>query len=89
VLAEAESEIAFFNVTGKLTAFAGTTCGLHRGAVAKGRICREMSHVSGLQAAQVGLVRLLETWRQQFSPREFAVLLDLLVRWLEREAPRS
>jgi hypothetical protein len=48
-----------------------------------------MTHVSGLQAAQVGLVRLLETWRSQFSPREFATLVDLLVRWLEREAPRS
>jgi hypothetical protein len=48
-----------------------------------------MTHVSGLQAAQVGLVRLLESWRSQFSPREFATLVDLLVRWLEREAPRS
>ena len=45
-----------------------------------------MTHVSGLQTAQLGLVRLLEAWRQQFSPREFATLLDLLVRWLEREA---
>jgi hypothetical protein len=52
-------------------------------------MCRGMTHVSGLQAAQVGLVRLLETWRSQFSPREFATLVDLLVRWLEREAPRS
>jgi hypothetical protein len=47
-----------------------------------------MSHVSGLQAAQVGLVRLLETWSSQFSPREFATRVDLLVRWLEREAPK-
>jgi hypothetical protein len=41
--------------------------------------------VSGLQTARLGLVRLLEAWRGQFSPREFAVLLDLLARWIETE----
>jgi hypothetical protein len=30
-------------------------------------------------------VRLLEAWREQFSPREYAVLVDLLARWLEAE----
>src|SRR5438067_2899321 len=37
-----------------------------------------MTHASGLQTAQLDLVRLLETWRQQFSPREFAILVNLL-----------
>ena len=41
--------------------------------------------VTGLQAAQVGVVRLLEGWRAQFGPREWAVLLELLTRWLEAE----
>jgi hypothetical protein len=45
-----------------------------------------MTHVTGLQAAQVGLASLLENWRREFSPREFAVLVDLLMRLLEREA---
>jgi hypothetical protein len=44
--------------------------------------------VSGLQTAQLGLVRLLEAWRWQFSPREYAVLLDLLARWIEAEQLR-
>jgi hypothetical protein len=41
--------------------------------------------VSGLQTAQLGVVRLLEAWRGQFGPREYAVLLDLLARWIESE----
>jgi hypothetical protein len=39
--------------------------------------------LTGLQTAQLGLIRLLEAWRGQFSPREFSVLLDLLARWIE------
>jgi hypothetical protein len=31
----------------------------------------EMTHVTGLQSAQLGLARLLEGWREQFSAREF------------------
>jgi hypothetical protein len=45
--------------------------------------------VSGLQTAQLGVVRLLEAWREQFSPREYAVLVDLLARWLEAERLRA
>jgi hypothetical protein len=48
-----------------------------------------MTHVSGLQAAQLGLVQLLEGWREQFSAPEFAVLLDLLVRRRERARAAS
>jgi hypothetical protein len=47
------------------------------------------NRVSGLQAAQVGVVSMIEAWRQQFGPREFAVLVDLLARWLERECRRT
>jgi hypothetical protein len=35
--------------------------------------------------ATLALARLLEGWRVQFSPREFAVLLDVLGRRLELE----
>jgi len=45
--------------------------------------------VTGLQAAQLGLVRQLKAWRGQFGPREYATLLDLLVRWLEAERLRT
>jgi hypothetical protein len=40
---------------------------------------------TGLQTAHLGLVALLERWRDQLSPREFVVLCDLLTHWLERE----
>jgi hypothetical protein len=41
--------------------------------------------VTGVQAAQVAFAALLEAWRQQMSPREYEVLLDLMRRRLERE----
>jgi hypothetical protein len=41
--------------------------------------------VTGLQAATLAVARLLEGWREQFSAREFAVLLDVLGRRLELE----
>lgn len=41
--------------------------------------------VTGLQAAQVALAAILTAWRGQLSPREYAVLLDLLARQLEHE----
>src|SRR5215208_6704340 len=41
--------------------------------------------VTGVQAATLAIARLLEAWREQFSAREYAVLLDLLARRLERE----
>jgi hypothetical protein len=45
--------------------------------------------ITGLQAAQVGLVSQLQAWRSHFAPREYAVLIDLLARWLERESRRT
>jgi hypothetical protein len=47
------------------------------------------TRVTGLQATLVGFVALLEAWRQQLGPREFAVLLDLLVRRLQHELERQ
>jgi len=41
--------------------------------------------VTGVQAATLAIARLLEAWREQFSAREYAVLLDVLARRLERE----
>lgn len=45
--------------------------------------------VTGVQAAFAALVALLDAWRTQFSPREYAVLLDLLARRLEHERERE
>jgi hypothetical protein len=45
--------------------------------------------VSGLQAALLGFVALLEAWQGQLSAREWVVLLDLLQRHLERELERQ
>jgi hypothetical protein len=44
---------------------------------------------TGLQTAHLGLVTLLERWRDQLSPREYTVLLDLVARWLELERERN
>lgn len=48
-----------------------------------------MSRVTGLQAALVALNAQLEAWRQQMSPREYAVLRDLLLRRLTAELERQ
>jgi hypothetical protein len=44
---------------------------------------------TGLQSAHVGLIAALERWREQLSPREYAVLLDLFIRWAEAERERN
>jgi hypothetical protein len=44
---------------------------------------------TGLQVSHLGLVALLERWRDQLSPREYTVLLDLVQRWLELERERN
>ena len=44
---------------------------------------------TGLQTAHLGLVALLERWREQLAPREYTVLLDLVARWLEVERVRD
>jgi hypothetical protein len=46
------------------------------------------NRVTGLQAAQLSVRAQLEAWRQAMGPREFAVLVDLLVRMLEAEQRR-
>jgi len=46
-------------------------------------------HVTGIQAATVAHAALLDTWRAQFSPEEYAVLLDLFARQLENERERA
>jgi hypothetical protein len=47
------------------------------------------ARVTGVQAAFAAVSAQLEAWRQQMSPREYAVLLDLLARRLERELERN
>lgn len=47
------------------------------------------ARVTGVQAALVAVVALLEVWREQFSPREYVVLLDLLARHLDDELERQ
>jgi hypothetical protein len=47
------------------------------------------ARVTGLQAALAGFAGQLDRWRDQFGPREYAVLLDLLARRLERELERA
>jgi hypothetical protein len=44
---------------------------------------------TGLQTAHLGLVSLLERWREQLSPREYAVLVDLVGRYLDVERERN
>jgi hypothetical protein len=48
-----------------------------------------MSRTTGLQVAHVGLVALLERWREQLSPREYATVIELLSRYLEVERERN
>jgi hypothetical protein len=38
-----------------------------------------------MQAALRAFVALLDAWREQFGPREYEVLLDLIAGHLERE----
>jgi hypothetical protein len=45
--------------------------------------------VTGLQAALIGFVALLEAWREQLGPREYVVLLDLLARRVQQELERQ
>jgi hypothetical protein len=47
-----------------------------------------VTRTTGLQVAHAGLAALLERWRQQLSPQEYATLIDLLGRWLEVERKR-
>jgi hypothetical protein len=44
--------------------------------------------VTGLQVAFVGTIASLERWRGDMPPRQYVVLLDLLLRWLENELGR-
>jgi hypothetical protein len=46
-----------------------STTGAAPSAVAKGTICREMTHVTDLQAAELAFVGLLEAWREESSRR--------------------
>lgn len=46
------------------------------------------SRVTGTQAAQVAIAQLVHGWRAQLSPREYAVLVDLLFRFIEEEHRR-
>ena len=46
------------------------------------------SPVNGLQAAQLGIASQLRAWREQLAPREYAVLVDILALFLERERRR-
>jgi hypothetical protein len=45
--------------------------------------------MTSLQTAHLGLVVLLERWRETLSPREYTVLVDLVWRWLEVERDRN
>lgn len=47
------------------------------------------NRTTGLQAAHIGIIAMLERWRETFSPREYAVLVDLIDRWLEVEQKRD
>jgi hypothetical protein len=46
------------------------------------------ARTTGLQASQLGIVRQLEGLREIMGPREWAVLVDLLARWLAAELDR-
>jgi len=41
--------------------------------------------LTAAQVIPVGIVAELEAWRDQLGPREWAVVLDVVGRWLERE----
>jgi hypothetical protein len=47
------------------------------------------NQTTGLQVAHAGLAALLERWREQLSPREYALLLELLSRWLAVKRKRN
>jgi hypothetical protein len=44
---------------------------------------------TGLQSSHAGLIALLRHWREQLSPREYAVLVDLVGRYLDVERERN
>jgi hypothetical protein len=46
-------------------------------------------HVTGVQAATQAVVALVAAWRVQFSPREYAVVLDLVARIADAELRRT
>lgn len=48
-----------------------------------------MTRTTGLQTSHLGLAALVERWREQLSPREYTVLLELLARWIEVERVRN
>lgn len=47
------------------------------------------NRVTGLQTAHAGIVAMLERWREQLPPRDYAVLTELVARWLELERQRN
>lgn len=47
-----------------------------------------MNRVSGFQAYLQLLVRQLETGREQLSPHDYAVLIDVVGRWVDTERKR-
>jgi hypothetical protein len=48
-----------------------------------------VNRTTGLQVAHGGLVALLRQWQGQLSPREYAVLVDLVARYLAVERERN
>jgi hypothetical protein len=50
---------------------------------------KRAARISGLQATQAQFQAQLNACREQFGPREYAVVLDLLARQLERERRRA
>ena len=53
------------------------------------RMSPPRNQTTGLQVAHSGLAALLERWRDQLSPREYTLLLELLERWLAVERKRN
>jgi hypothetical protein len=47
-----------------------------------------VNRVSGFQAYLQLLVRQLETGREQLSPHDYAVLIDVVGRWVDTERKR-
>jgi hypothetical protein len=48
-----------------------------------------VTRTTGLQVAHAGLLAALERWRDQLTPREYAVLIELFLRYLEAERKRT
>ena len=44
---------------------------------------------TGLQVAHAGLLALLQRWHEQLSADEYAVLVDLVTRYIALERQRS